>query len=322
MMTAPSSSGTCRAGRCLRTFVGHVAGVNAVAVTPDGRHGPLGLGRPHLRLWDLQTGQLRHTFTGHEEGVSRGWRDADGRYALSGSHDGTLKLWDLTIRQSPPITYAARSRRGHRGCSDARRPSGRFGLERPTAQALGPADGRAHPYLFAGHEERCSAAGGHARRPLCPLGLARPHAQDLGRCMKRSARPHPYGHDDAVRAAAVGPRRTPRAVGLPPDYTLKLWDLRTRLKSSADAAGVHMTLGQRSGDPARRPPRPLGLARWTLKLWDLATGGLSGPSSGTRMRLGGGGGPRRPPRPLGLHRRHDQVLGPGDRPAPHSLQRA
>jgi WD40 repeat protein/DNA-binding SARP family transcriptional activator/energy-coupling factor transporter ATP-binding protein EcfA2 len=73
------------------------------AISPDGRHLLLGLGKGQsdkpefsLRLLDSATGQEVHRLSGHTEVVYDVEFSPDGRLALSGSQDRRLLLWDVT----------------------------------------------------------------------------------------------------------------------------------------------------------------------------------------------------------------------------------
>jgi WD40 repeat protein len=50
-------------GETKTTLQGHTNSVNAVAVTPDGRHVVSGSGDNTLRVWDLKDGKEMLTFT-------------------------------------------------------------------------------------------------------------------------------------------------------------------------------------------------------------------------------------------------------------------
>lgn len=133
----------------VRTFAGHTGGVNAVAVTPDGRHAVSASHDHTLKLWDLASGKEVRTFAGHAGGVNAVAVTLDGRYAISGSTDNTLKLWELASGQE------VRTFAGHKGGVNAVAvtPNGRYALsasddytlklwELATGQELRP---------FAGH---------------------------------------------------------------------------------------------------------------------------------------------------------------------------
>ena len=53
-MTTLSSSGILATGQLVHTFAGHEDAVNAVSVSPDGRHALSGSHDRTLRLWELR----------------------------------------------------------------------------------------------------------------------------------------------------------------------------------------------------------------------------------------------------------------------------
>ena len=80
-------------GRLLRSLEGHTDGVNAVALTPDGRI-VSGSADKTIKVWDLESGHLLRSLEGHTDGVKTVALTPDGRI-VSGSEDNTIKVWDL-----------------------------------------------------------------------------------------------------------------------------------------------------------------------------------------------------------------------------------
>jgi WD40 repeat protein len=75
--------------------------VNAVALSPDGRHALSGGEDRTLRLWDLAAGRLVRTLVGHNAPVTD-VRFRPGTWsAVSASRDRTLAVWDLA--GGPPV---------------------------------------------------------------------------------------------------------------------------------------------------------------------------------------------------------------------------
>jgi hypothetical protein len=69
--------------------------VNALAVTPDGRHVVSGSDDETLRVWDLATVETKTTLQGHTRFVTAVAVTPDGRHVVSGSWGDTLRVWDL-----------------------------------------------------------------------------------------------------------------------------------------------------------------------------------------------------------------------------------
>jgi hypothetical protein len=82
-------------GALLQTLEGQGGGVEAVAITPDGRRALSGLWHNTLKIWDLERDAELITLEGHDGPVTAVAVTADGRRTVSGSIDHTLKLWDL-----------------------------------------------------------------------------------------------------------------------------------------------------------------------------------------------------------------------------------
>ena len=79
-------------GQALRTLEGHSDGVNAVAVTPDGKRAVSASWDKTLKVWDLETGRALRTLEGHSDSVNgvavtRG-REAGGLRVLGQDAEG------------------------------------------------------------------------------------------------------------------------------------------------------------------------------------------------------------------------------------------
>ena len=81
----------------VRTLSGHGRGVNALALTGDGRV-VSGSDDGTVKVWDLNSGQEQRTLSGHGGRVRALALTGDGR-VVSGSDDGTVKVWDLNSGQ-------------------------------------------------------------------------------------------------------------------------------------------------------------------------------------------------------------------------------
>lgn len=75
--------------------IGHSKGVDAVAVSPDGKLVASGGVDSTIVLWEVRTGKALRTLTGHSSGVTSVAFSPDGRRLVSGSWDGTVRLWEV-----------------------------------------------------------------------------------------------------------------------------------------------------------------------------------------------------------------------------------
>ncbi|HJH31809.1 MAG TPA: hypothetical protein C5S50_06455 [Methanosarcinaceae archaeon] len=78
----------------LQTLEGHTGGVNAVAVTPDGKHAISGSDDNTLRVWDIASGEIIASFSGdgflHACAIS-----PDGRTIVAGEASGRVHFLRL-----------------------------------------------------------------------------------------------------------------------------------------------------------------------------------------------------------------------------------
>jgi WD40 repeat protein len=84
----------------------NACGILAVAFSPDGTTLAAACSDGILRLWDVQSGELRNTFSGHVGPVHRLAFAPDGRTLASLGTDNALRLWHLGTGQ-PLFTLAA-----------------------------------------------------------------------------------------------------------------------------------------------------------------------------------------------------------------------
>jgi WD40 repeat protein/DNA-binding SARP family transcriptional activator len=89
--------------RRLHVLRGHTAGILAVAFMPTYESGALAQSTRlasasddgTLRLWDMQSGEIRHVLLDHSQSVTALAFTPDGQLLASGSTDQTIKCWDV-----------------------------------------------------------------------------------------------------------------------------------------------------------------------------------------------------------------------------------
>ncbi|MDQ7825400.1 MAG: protein kinase [Candidatus Eremiobacteraeota bacterium] len=86
---------SAESGECLVTLMGHSSGIEAMAVSHDGKVLISASSDKSLKSWDTAAGVLLGTMTGHRLPVLACALTEDGKTAASGSMDGTVRLWDL-----------------------------------------------------------------------------------------------------------------------------------------------------------------------------------------------------------------------------------
>ncbi|MBE2282304.1 MAG: TIR domain-containing protein [Prosthecobacter sp.] len=66
----------------------------AIAFRHDGKYVCVGSDDGSVRLWDIETGQMRKTFTGHTQAIWSVLWSRDGKHIFSGGMDSIIRLWD------------------------------------------------------------------------------------------------------------------------------------------------------------------------------------------------------------------------------------
>ncbi len=87
---------------------GHTGGIQALAISPDGKWLVSGGQDSTLKIWSLEKGNLLRTLYGHNSKISGVAISPDARYIASAADDGTARLWELAGGQ------AIRELSGHR----------------------------------------------------------------------------------------------------------------------------------------------------------------------------------------------------------------
>src|SRR5207237_5698111 len=88
-------------GRSLLTLQGNEGGIDALAISPDGRLLATGSTDATVRLWQTDTWRPLRILRGHKSYIWRVAFSPNGALLASTSKDGTLRLWD--VRTGRPL---------------------------------------------------------------------------------------------------------------------------------------------------------------------------------------------------------------------------
>ena len=249
----------------IRTLAGHGGGINACAVSPDGRTIVSASSDQTLKVWDAQTGAERLTLTGHTQAVNGCAVSPDGRTIVSASDDQTLKVWDAQTG-AERLTLTGHTQAVN-GCAVS--PDGRTIVSASDDQTLKVWDAQtgAERLTLTGHTAWVNGCA------VSPDGRTIVSARDqtlkVWDAQTGAERLTLTGHTAWVLGCAVSPDgRT--IVSASSDQTLKVWDAQTgaeRLTLTGHTAWVR-------GCAVSPDGRTIVSASYdqTLKVWDAQTG--------------------------------------------------
>ncbi|HYA99250.1 MAG TPA: WD40 repeat domain-containing serine/threonine-protein kinase, partial [Ktedonobacteraceae bacterium] len=92
----PPATKTTINNKNVLVYTGHLASVNALTWSPDGRFIASASDDTFVQVFDASSGQRKLIYTGHsKEATAVSW-SPNGKFIASGSQDGTVQVWDAT----------------------------------------------------------------------------------------------------------------------------------------------------------------------------------------------------------------------------------
>ena len=172
-------------GDFLMSYHGHIANVDSVSVSSNGRRAVSGSEDHTLSVWDVESGTCLQTLR-HLGAVSCVSLTPDGRCAISGGAHGTLRVWDL---ETGKCLHILREKNHHRLSYP------------PTITTV----------CFAPDGQRAVSGSDWSTICLWDLGS--------GLCLRTFE-----GHSDVITCVSVSPHGD-RVVSSSQDGTVRLWDM-------------------------------------------------------------------------------------------------
>lgn len=96
--------------RNVLVFTGHLASVNSIAWSPDGKLIASASDDTYVEIFDASSGQLKVIYSGHTEEVAAVAWSPDGKLIASGGQDGTVQVWNAASK-ARIFTYKGHSDR-------------------------------------------------------------------------------------------------------------------------------------------------------------------------------------------------------------------
>ncbi len=280
----------------LKRLTGHTDAVSNMGWSPDGQTLASASWDGTIRLWDVATGLPRHTFTGHTSHVSNMYWRADGQTLVCGYKDGKVQLWDDNgkVRLWDVVTGVLR--RTYFGgytvydSSLSLSADGRMlasaSEEDKTIRLWDVATGTLR-YTLPGHTRLVSSLCFSADGQMLASGSwgQTIRVWDVATSTSLKTLGTPPGNTEYVSSLDFSPDGQTLASGegsKNQDYVIRLWDVTT--------GTLHHTLTGHTGEilsvcfspdgqtlasgNGQNPWTEVGMADYTIQLWDVATGEL------------------------------------------------
>ncbi len=272
--------------QCFHTLVGHIKGINCIALNPQNKNSSQSLiasgSRGEVKLWDLKTGDLIATLSEYPwlstvivDEVNDLAFCPDGQTLASGGADSTVKMWHLGAKDLIDIMH---KHNGMVRCV-AFTPDGRIlatggddrkiqfwdMTERQVAMTLSLDDTAAHSLIFS-QDAKTLVTGSYRKIKVWSISTKKETS-----CVDIELQHSLIGHSHIVSDLALSKDRK-ILVSASKDKTIKIWHLKTgelirTLKGHKD--GVFAVALSKDEQIIAS-----GSADKTIKLWHLETGEL------------------------------------------------
>ncbi len=216
--------------KCQKILKGHTAGVNTIAISPDGETIVSGSDDKTVSLWNLNTGKQIFTFFGQERQVYAAAISPDGNMLVTGGLDHKITSWQLNTKTFLRPLLSPNSPYSHLGFISCLT----FSRDR---KILASASGDKTIRLWGGYSgELKRTLNGHSDTvyaiAISPDGemIASGSADKTIRVWSLNSFEQPRiltGHSGCVTAVAITPDGKIIVSGST-DATIKLWDIHSR----------------------------------------------------------------------------------------------
>lgn len=222
-VSIPSTNTSVSKIALVSTLTGHSDSVWSVALSPDGQTLASGSADKTIKIWNLDTGQLRRTLAGNSDIIRSVTFSPDGQTLASSSGNKTIKLWNLQTGQirrtlsghSGPVWSVAISRDGQTLVSGSEDKTIKI-WNLQTGELVRTLTGHSNRvFSVALNPDGQTLASGSKDKTIKIWNI------QTGQLLRTLS-----GHSDTVRAVAFSPDAE-KLASSSWDKTIKIWHLQT-----------------------------------------------------------------------------------------------